>query len=234
MNAIVTGATKGIGRAIVLHLAANNYNVALCARNGEQLKILINDLSETYPRLRFYGMEADMENNSDVMGFAEFADKNLGSADVLINNAGLFIPSDLMTEEDSALERQMKVNVLAPHFLSKFFAAKMISKGSGHIINICSVASIDPVIRAGSYSISKMALLGLTKVLREELMPFGIKVTAILPGATLTNSWSGTDLPPERFILADDIARSIISCLQMSPGANVDEIILRPLKGEIE
>jgi short-subunit dehydrogenase len=64
-------------------------------------------------------------------------------------------------------------------------------------------------------------------------MPFGIKVTAILPGATLTDSWSGTTLPAERFVSADDVAASVISCLQMSVGANVDELIIRPLKGEI-
>lgn len=233
MNAIVTGATKGIGRAVVLHLAANNYNVALCARNEQQVKKLLQELSESYPELRFYGMAADMENLSEAASFAAFADRHFKNTDVLINNAGLFIPSELMKEEATALERQMKVNVFAPHYLSKFFAVKMIARGSGHIINICSVASVKPVISASSYSVTKMALLGLTKVLREELQPFGIKVTAILPGATLTDSWSGTSLPPERFIDPDDIAKSVISCLQMSAGANIDEIIIRPLKGDI-
>ena len=234
MNAIVTGATKGMGRAVVMHLADNNYNVALCARNEKELNTFLDELNETYPHLRFYGLSADMENSSDVHDFALFAHKNLGNTDVLINNAGLFLPSELLKEEETSLERQMKVNVFAPHYLCKFFAAKMITKGTGHIINICSVASIDPVISAGSYSISKMALLGLTRILREELSAFGIKVTAILPGSTLTDSWSGTSLPPERFISAEDIARTIIHCLQMSAGANVDEIFIRPLKGVIQ
>lgn len=233
MNAIVTGATKGMGRAIVRHLAANNYNVALCARNEKELNTYLAELHGAFPHLRFYGMSADMENGSDVRDFALFADKNLGNTDVLINNAGLFMPSELMKEEETSLERQMKVNVFAPHYLSKFFAAKMIAKGKGHIINICSAASLDPVISAGSYSISKMALLGLTRILREELSAFGIKVTAILPGSTLTDSWAGTSLPPERFILAEDIAATVIHCLQMSAGANVDEVIIRPLKGMI-
>lgn len=233
MNAIITGATKGMGRSIVMHLADNNYNVALCARNEKQLKDLLAELNTRYPHLSFYGMPADMENLADVKDFAVFADKNLKSTDVLINNAGLFMPSELMNEDEAALERHMKVNVFAPHYLSKFFAEKMIAQGKGHIINICSIASLNPVISAGSYSISKTALLGLTKTLREELLPFGIKVTSILPGATLTDSWSGTSLPPTRFVSPDDIARAVISCLQMSAGANVDEIIIRPLKGEI-
>lgn len=233
MNAIVTGATKGIGRAVVKHLAANNYNVVLCARNEKELDALIDELRKTYPKLSFYGMKADMESMSEVKEFADFSIKSLGYVDVLVNNAGLYIPSELFLEEESSLERQMKVNVYAPHYLSKFIAENMKLKSSGHIFNICSIASINPVISAGSYSISKAALLSLTKVLRETLMPFGIKVTAILPGATLTDSWSGTTLPSDRFVSSDDVAASIINCLQMSVGANIDELIIRPLKDEI-
>ena len=233
MNAIVTGATKGIGRAVVRHLAANNYNVVLCARNQKELDTLLNELRETYPKLSFFGMKADMEYMSEVKEFADFSLKSLSSVDVLVNNAGLYIPSELLPEEESSLERQMKVNVYAPHYLSKFFAESMKVRSAGHIFNICSIASINPVISAGSYSISKAALLSLNKVLREALMTFGIKVTAILPGATLTDSWSGTTLPSERFVSPDDVAANIINCLQMSAGANVDEVIIRPLKGEI-
>ncbi len=233
MNAIVTGATKGMGRAIVMELAANNYNITFCARDENQVEAFLDELRKGYPHLLFFGMRADMENSSDVSGFAEFAARNFGQVDVLINNAGLYIPSELMNEDERCLQRQMQVNVFAPHFLSKFFAAKMIDHGRGHIINICSIASLEPVTRAGSYSISKTALLGLTKALREELRPAGVKVTAVLPGSTLTDSWSGTDLPSDWFILSQDIAKSIINCLQMSSGANIDEIIIRPLYGKV-
>jgi len=233
MNAIVTGATKGMGRAIVMELAANNYNIIFCARDEKQVHALLDELRKTYPHLLFFGMRADLEEKSDVREFAEFAERNLSDVDVLINNAGLYIPSKLMEEEESSLERQMQVNLFAPHFLSKFFAAKMIGRARGHIINICSVASLEPVIRAGSYSISKMALLGLTKAMREELRPVGIKVTAVLPGSTLTDSWAGTSLPADWFILSVDIAKSIINCLQMSSGSNIDEIIIRPLYGKV-
>jgi short-subunit dehydrogenase len=233
MNAIVTGTTKGIGSAIVRQLAAHNFNIVLCSRNQQELDAQLAELREANPKLRFYGMKADMENMTDVKEFAKFSLKCLGSADVLVNNAGLYIPSDVLQEEESSLERQMKVNVYAPHYLSKFIAESMKLKSAGHIFNICSIASVKPVINAGSYSISKAALLSLSKVLREALMPFGIKVTAILPGATLTDSWAGTTLPSERFIAPEDVASSIINCLQMSAGANVEEIIIRPLKGEI-
>lgn len=233
MNAIVTGGTKGIGKAVIMELAANGYHVSFCSRNESEIQDLLNELEEKYPHLHFHGMKADMENMSDVSDFAEFASKSHGRIDVLVNNAGLYIPSGLLDEQGDIFERQMRVNVYAPHFLSKYFASRMKEQGSGYIFNICSVASINPVLSAGSYSISKAALLSLSKVLRQELMQSGVKVTAIIPGSTLTDSWSGTDIPAERFILADDIAQSISSCLNMSAGANVEEIVIRPLKGDI-
>lgn len=233
MNAIVTGATKGIGRAIVGHLAANNYNVAFCARNQEDIDKFQDELKQSYPNLSFYGIKTDMENMSEVKNFAELSLKNLGSIDVLVNNAGLYIPSSLFDEDENDLERQLKVNVHAPHYLSKFFTQYMKIKSAGYIINICSIASLKPVPSAASYSISKAALLSQTRAFRDALMPFGIKVTAILPGATLTDSWSGTSLPAERFVSPDDVAAAVISCLKLSSGANLDEVIIRPLKGEI-
>ena len=233
MNAIITGATKGIGRAIVMELAANNYNIIFCARDEKEVQILQNELTSKYSHLQFFGMRADMEESSDVRDFAEFAIGSVGHVDILINNAGLYIPSGIIEEDTECLQRQMQVNVFAPHYLSKFFASRMIEAGKGHIVNICSIASLEPVVRAGSYSISKTALLGLNKALREELRPAGIKVTAVLPGSTLTDSWTGTELPKDWFILPEDVAKSIVNCLQMSSGANIDEIIIRPLYGKI-
>ena len=233
MNAIVTGATKGIGRALVFHLAANNYNIAFCSRDEGQINDLVSELSNEYPALRFFGLKSDMGEPEEVKSFAEYAIEHLGFVDVLINNAGLYIPAELLKEEEFCLEKQMQVNVFAPHYLSKFFADKMCAEGKGHIINICSVASLEPVISAASYSISKTALLGMTNALREELRPAGIKVTAILPGSTLTSSWSGTNLPSDWFISSDDVAKTVINCLQLSSGANIDEIIMRPVKGNV-
>jgi len=233
MNAIITGATKGMGKALVMYLAANNYNIALCARNGTELQKFISELKEKFPGQQFFGMPADLENISDVGAFADFALQKLDIVDVLINNAGLFLPADLLHEEEDALERQMKVNVYAPHRLAKIVARGMASRGRGHIFNICSIASVRPVGTAASYSISKAALLSLTKILREELQDTGVKVTAILPGSTLTSSWAGSDIPPGRLVDAEDITKAVGSCLSMSAGANVDEIIIRPLKGEL-
>lgn len=233
MNAIITGATKGMGLSIAKLLAANNYNLALCARNSGELGNIKNELSIRYPHLTILVLAADCSDPKQVQSFADYANANFEFVDVLINNAGLFIPSKLMDEGEDDLRKQMQVNVYAPHFLSKYFGSKMQRARKGHIINICSISSVKPTVTAGSYSISKVALLGLTKVLRDELMPSGVKVTAVLPGSTLTGSWEGTTIPASRFVDPDDIARSIVACLNMSAGANVDEIIIRPLLGDL-
>lgn len=233
MNAIVTGATKGIGLSIVKHLAANNYNLALCARNAEDLVNLKQKLTTEYPNITVIYKSTDLADASAVKDFARFVREHFNSIDVLINNAGLFIPSKLFDEHEDALEKQMQLNLYTPHLLSKIFGGLMKEAGKGHIFNICSVASLQPVPGAASYSISKIALLGLTRVLREELLPDGVKVTAIIPGSTLTASWEGTDVPPGHFIDPDDIAGAVIQCLNTSLGANIDELIIRPMRGNL-
>ena len=152
---------------------------------------------------------------------------------MLVNNVGLFTPVSLLDDETDSFDRMMHVNVYAAHYLSVFFGKQMRTRKSGHIFNICSVASLKPIANSGPYCVSKFASLGLTKVLREELMPHHVKVTAILPGATRTDSWEGTSLPNDRFVAPEDIASVVINCLNMTAGANVDEILIRPLQGEI-
>jgi len=109
----------------------------------------------------------------------------------------------------------------------------MISHGTGHIFNMCSIASITAYPNGGSYSISKFALLGFSKVLREELKDKNIKVTSIMPGATWSASWAGVDLPESRLMQATDIAKIVWSALEMSPSAVIEDIVIRPQLGDL-
>jgi NADP-dependent 3-hydroxy acid dehydrogenase YdfG len=109
----------------------------------------------------------------------------------------------------------------------------MIDKRNGHVFNMCSVASIQPYEHGGSYCIAKYALLGFTRVLREEMKEHNVRVTAILPGATLSDSWEDVDLPPERFMPAEDIASCIYHAYALSPRTVVEDIVMRPQLGDI-
>jgi hypothetical protein len=117
--------------------------------------------------------------------------------------------------------------------LYRYFGKKLIAAKSGHIFTICSVASLDPIAEAGTYSVTKYALLGLSKVMRTEMQPYGVKVTAVIPGSTLTNSWDGMEVDKDKMVLPQDIASAVVAIYKMSRGANTDEIIIKPAYGQI-
>jgi short-subunit dehydrogenase len=153
--------------------------------------------------------------------------------DVLINNAGSFIPGNISDEPDGALETMLDVNLASAYHLTRSLLPKMISARTGQIFTMCSVASLGAYPNGGSYSISKFALLGMTKNLRHELKPHGIKVTAVIPGAAYTDSWKSSGLPEQRFMEAEDIASMVYAATLLSPQAVVEEIVLRPQLGDL-
>ncbi|MDB5019252.1 MAG: short-chain dehydrogenase/reductase [Pedobacter sp.] len=228
MNAIITAATKGIGRAISIKLAEQGFNLAICARNEQELKSFAEELSYTGVQVKY--LKADCSLKEDVYSFCDFALKELGFIDVLVNNAGTFLPAALLDESDEAFELQLGLNLKSAYYISKRIGKTMRENRSGHIFNICSVASKEIVKNAGTYSVTKTALLCLNNVLRQELAEYNVKVTAILPGSTLTSSWEGTDIPEEKFVQPEDIANTIYHVLNLSTGANVDEVIIRPIQ----
>lgn len=233
MNALVTGGTKGIGFAISNQLLEKGYNLAFCARNKEEVEDIALIWSKKYPKQMILGYQCDMKQKAEVEDFANNVLNQIPEINVLINNAGLFIPGEVTSEAEGVLEEMINVNLYSAYNLTRLIVPSMLERGSGHIFNMCSIASKIAYPNGGSYSISKFALLGFSKVLREELKPNGIKVTSILPGATWSNSWEGVDLPQERLMEANDIALAIMSALEMSPAAVVEEIILRPQLGDL-
>ena len=233
MNAVITGATKGIGKAIAQKLAHSGYNLAICSRNQAEIDTFKNELIRINSKITVTGLQTDCADPEQVQRFAGFVQQHFPVVDVLVNNAGIYIPASILDETDETMDLQMQLNFNTAYHLCRVFGRQMRDHRKGHIINICSVAAIKPVVSAGSYTVTKFALLGLTRVLREELMPYHVKVTAILPGSTLTHSWEGTDIPPERFVAAADVADAVLSCLQSSAGCNIDELIIRPVEGEI-
>lgn len=233
MNAVITGATKGMGRAIAIKLAEAGYNLAICSRDQSEIDSFCHELTSKYPPIRAIGLSTDCADPSQVKAFADFVQQRIEKVDVLINNVGIFYPGSVTDEDESNLDLQLQVNLKTAYTLSQTFGRHMRQNKSGYIINICSIAAINPVSEAGSYTVTKFALYGLTKVLRLELMPHNVKVTAILPGSTLTHSWEGTTIPKEKFIAATDVANAVMYCLNSSEGSNPEEIIISPLSGQI-
>lgn len=233
MNAIVTGSTKGIGKAIVELLASKGINVAICSRSESDVNGFLKELSASNPTIKAIGIKADMRKKEEVKAFAQFVLNQFETIDILVNNAGVFLPGEITQEEEGALEQMIETNLYSAYHLTRALVPNMLINNSGHIFNMCSIASKIAYPNGGSYSISKFALLGFSKVLREELKTKNIKVTSILPGATWSASWAGVDLPESRLMQASDIASIVWSALQMSPSAVIEDITIRPQLGDL-
>jgi short-subunit dehydrogenase len=233
MNAIITGATKGIGLAIAKTFTSHQINLVLNSRSQSDLDNLKEEITKNHPGIEVHTYEADLSIKEQTKALGDFCLEKLDSIDILINNAGVFIPGETHKEEEGSLEKMIETNLYSAYYLSQKVIPKMIEQKSGHIFNMCSIASKIAYPNGGSYSISKFALLGFSKVLREELKDYGIKVTSILPGATWSNSWAGVELPESRLMQANDIALAVYSAVQMSPSAVVEEIVLRPQLGDL-
>lgn len=219
---VVTGGTKGIGRAIVEKFAKEGFTVLTCARTVD------NNFSENV-----YFFKADLSKKAEVLAFADFVKQTVNQVDILVNNTGFFLPGEINNEAEGTLETMIETNLYSAYYLTKALVSDMITKKEGHIFNICSTASITAYTNGGSYCISKFALLGMSKVLREELKPHHVRVTSILPGATLTDSWAGVELPAERFIASDDIAQIVWTAYCLPSTTVLEEILIRPQLGDL-
>ena len=232
-NALITASTKGMGRATAIALAKEGISLALCARNGNDLDAFKNELLKMNSDIQVFTSVTDVSDKQQLLAFAEGAEKALGTISIIVNNAGMYEHQSILDDNDGALQKQINTNLAPAYELYRYFGNKMKAAREGHIFTICSVASLNPIAEAGTYSVTKYALLGLNKVMRTEMQPYGVKVTAIIPGSTLTDSWKGMDVDKDKMVLPEDISSAIVNIYKMSAGANVDEIVIKPAYGQI-
>jgi len=196
--AVITGASRGIGESIADAFAAKGFDLILTARNAELLSHVSNRLESKHSN-QVWKIPADLSTENGCTDFVRQVKELNLEIDVLVNNAGVFLPGTLMDEP----------------------------------VGMCSIASILAYEAGGGYAVTKHALLGFSKSLRREGIPLGIRVSAVLPGATLTDSWAGVDLPESRFMRADDVARCILTAWDINETTVMEEIIIRPIEGDI-
>ncbi|WP_236975908.1 SDR family oxidoreductase [Membranihabitans maritimus] len=233
MRIIITGATKGIGKAVANIFAFSEHSLALCARNLDDLVKQKSQILETTECKNVFIKPVDVSKKNEVQEFAADVLAEWGAVDLLVNNAGVFIPGEIYREEDGVLEKTIETNVYSAYHLSRAIIPSMIEQKCGHIINISSVAGLKAYPNGGAYSISKFAMLGLGKCLREELKEFGIRVTNVMPGATWSNSWAGVDLPKDRLMEPEDIARIVKVATDLQGKAVLEDVVIRPILGDL-
>jgi len=234
MNILITGASRGIGKAIAEIFAGDEeaHTLFLSARNEAVLKSTAAALAAQFPQATIHYKAADLSRKEEADILAAWI-LSIAVPDIIVNNAGSFIPGSTFNEPDGVLENMVAVNLYSAYYLTRHLLPPMIANKKGHIFNICSIASLKAYSNGGAYSISKFALAGYTKNLREEMKSFGIKVTGVYPGATLTDSWSGSGIAPERIMEAGDIAKMIYTATNLAPQSVVEDIVLRPQLGDL-
>lgn len=224
MLAVITGATRGIGKAATLALARLGYRLAFVARPSKQLNQLLLELGESKP---IY-VEGDLRENHSIAALnAKIKSEGL-VPDLILLNAGIFTPGlvdDLTRQQlDDALDHNF---VPALETIRPWLDAMKLRK-SGRIIFIGSIATRNPRPEAAPYVLSKAMLSAYAELLFHSLRSSNISVTRIIPGAIDTDTWQGLDVPRAHFIPAEDLARIIVSITQLAPQTVPEEIIVRP------
>jgi short-subunit dehydrogenase len=232
MNVVITGASRGIGKAIAEIFAANGHNLFLCSRGEVALYKTVEELMTKYPAVTIKAKPFDLSKKEGAIAFGNWC-LSVAVPDLLVNNAGLFEPGSVHDEADGVLENQIATNLYSAYHVTRTILPKMMEKKSGHVFNMCSIAALNAYTNGGAYSISKFAMHGFSKNLREEMKPHGIKVTSIHPGAVLSDSWGNYDNSTKRIMEADDIAKLVYAFSQLSPQACVEDIVVRPQLGDL-
>ena len=233
--AVVTGGSRGIGLAIAKALAAEACNVVISGRERQTIDAAAAELrKQTSGDARILAFECDIRDNEAVTRLFASVAREFGRLDILVNNAGISQSAAPLQETAVELWRDIIDTNLTGTFLCTRAAVPLMKAGAT-ILNIISVAARDSFPGYAPYNASKAGALSLTRTLREELKPTGIRVTAILPGATDTEIWQQVmpDAPRNKMIEADSVAKLVVEAVVLSPRANLTELQLDPASGAL-
>jgi 3-oxoacyl-[acyl-carrier protein] reductase len=227
-TALVTGASRGIGRATARQLGRLGASVAICARNREELEL-------TAAALRDEGIStlpivADVTRAADVEKLVEQASGKLGAIGIVVNNAGIGIFGPFHERSESEWDAVVGTNLKAAFLVSRAVTPGMIRLGRGHIINISSLASKSAFSGGAIYCASKWGLMGLTGCMAEELRAHGIRVSAICPGSVATEFSPHAGRNPATLLQPDDVAHAVAMLITQSPQSFISEVDVRPLR----
>ena len=157
---IITGATKGIGRAISLAFAETGSDLMICARTEKDLLDFKVFLQKKFPDIQVFILAVDLSKKEEVQKLAHYIQSSWSHFDILVNNAGYFAPGGILDGQDGDIEKMMAINFYSAYYLTQSLLPQFIKQNTGHVFNVCSIASIDTFLPGINYSISKFALMG--------------------------------------------------------------------------
>jgi 3-oxoacyl-[acyl-carrier protein] reductase len=216
-NALITGAGKGIGKAISLALAKEGVNVILVARTQDEIDNVAAKARSL--RVKALAITADVADINSVNAAVEKALAEFQSIDILINNAGIAAFGKFLELEPTEWERIIQVNLMGTYYVTRAVLPNMIERQTGDIINISSTAGLSGNALTSAYSASKFAVLGLTDSLMQEVRKHNIRVTALTPSTVATDMAKDlklTDGNPDKVMQSEDMAELIIAQLKLN------------------
>lgn len=234
---LVTGASQGIGAAIAQMFAkelgdAGGCRLALVARSAANLRRVAQRCAQA-GAAEVETFACDVSDALAVEAMAQDVRARFRSLDVLVNNAGNFVPDPLLSMPVARFDETFGANLRSVFLVTRAFAPAMAERGRGDIFVMASVAGLRAFPAGGAYVAAKHGVLGLARALREELKSRGVRVTTVLPGATVSPSWTGSGVPAARMMPAADVARTFFDAYRLSRRTVVEEVILRPQLGDI-
>ncbi len=226
--ALVTGGSRGIGRAIAQRLAALGASVAICGRDRAALAESAGAIEKLGTRTFF--QVTDVTNAAQVAELVSKTEAALGPITILVNNAGigLFGPAHEKTEAD--WDRVLETNLKSIFLVSRAVIPSLIQRGAGDIINISSLAGRSTFAGGGIYCASKWGLMGLSGCMAEDLREYGIRVSVICPGSVATEFSGRGPKDASKALQAEDVAHAVEAIVTQSPGSFLSEIHVRPLR----
>ena len=224
--AVVTGASRGIGRAIALRLAKEGNDVIIFGRDEEALKKVKSDINQFDVFCDYYAgdvTDVDFVNNSINKILVERK-----KIDILVNNAGIGIFKKFVDSTLEDFQKQMNVNIYGVYNFTKAVINQMIERHSGTIINISSLAGKNSFVNGTMYAATKHALMGFTRSLMLEVRESGVKVAAVCPWSVDTEFFTGHRKNNPKILHSEDIAEAVSVILQLPENALISEIDIRP------
>lgn len=229
-TAIVTGASAGIGAAIAKELASKGANIVLAARRMDKLNEVKNEITEiTNGKVKVIAVQADVSVKNDVNQLVEQAQTELGNVDILVNNAGQMLSATVQSGQVEEWEKMIDVNIKGVLYSVHAVLPSMLSRSSGHIINIASVSGLEVTKTSTVYSATKHAVRVISQGLEKELARTGVRITNISPGMVDTSLSSDNNWNGRKKLDPTDIAKAVVYAVTQPSYVNVNEITVRPV-----
>jgi 3-oxoacyl-[acyl-carrier protein] reductase len=225
--ALVTGGSRGIGRAIAVRLATLGAAVAVCGRDADALNAVTAQLAGSGGRV--FSHVADVTRPGDVDALVAKTESALGPITILVNNAGIGVFGLAHEKSEEDWDRVLNTNLKSVFLVSKAVAPSMIARKRGDIINISSLAGVNAFKGGGLYCASKWGLQGLSACMAEDLRGYGIRVSTICPGSVATEFSGTTPKDPSKVLSPDDVAHAVQTIVTQSPKSFISQLQIRPL-----